>query len=461
MLNQLDAGSPRIIRPEYRCAVVAILCFAMCAVWPASSVPSALIAFVAFCLVLLSYKLPSLTNLTFVFLCFTLLIIISNSILWSVLLTFAHLDTSEANDTRNWAMQYIGMAIDAMVLGACLVKLRHCNTRKPEPVLRNVVLYPSIYLTAAFIPLFLNVILYYFSLRGLGYIAIYVAVLGPSKYIIFLIVITHAAFMRLFGGWTYLGRNSRLTLAAAVCLFFYIYVFLMPMRVNLFIFGMYSFYFLGRGIRWRLKVALLAGGIVLFSWIAIHRGSTDDTLNEMGFAEATVSAMSFGTLMVDMVPWAYDEVRSQGTTWGLTSLSELVTTKYSPGNRFAQDKSPLYFESGGGYGFFYIAELLLNFGYWGGLLSVCILGMALQKISMTQSVIVRSTVLPALLGGSFPLMRNDVLSTLKGPIYIIISCFILDRLALYGHELGGLIKLAKLSAATKQKLQFHQRSNPL
>jgi hypothetical protein len=165
--------------------------------------------------------------------------------------------------------------------------------------------------------------------------------------------------------------------------------------------------------------------------------------------------------MVDMVPWAYDDLRSQGTTWGLTSLSELVTTKYSPGNRFAQDKSPLYFESGGGYGFFYIAELLLNFGYWGGLLSVCILGMALQKISMTQSVIVRSTVLPALLGGSFPLMRNDVLSTLKGPIYIIISCFILDRLALYGHELGGLIKLAKLSAATKQKLQFHQRSNPL
>jgi hypothetical protein len=461
MLNQMDARPPRILRPEYRCAVVAILCFAMCAVWPASSVPSALIAFVAFYRVLLRYKLPSLTNLAFVFLCFTLLIIISNSILWSVLLTIAHLDASEANDTRNWAMQYIGMAIDAMVLGACIVKLRHWDTRKPEPVLRNVALYPSIYLTAAFVPLLLNVILYYFSLRGQGYIAIYVAVQGPSKYVIFLIVITHAAFMRLFGGWRSLGRNSRLTLVAAVCLFLYIYVFLMPMRANLFIFGMYSFYFLGKGIRWPLKAALLTGSIVLFSWIAIHRGSADDALNEMGFVEATVSAMSFGNLMVDMVPWAYDEVRSHGTTWGLTSLSELVTTKYSPGNRFAQDKAPLYFENGGGYGFFYIAEFLLNFGYWGGLLSVCILGMALQKISITESVMVRLTVLPALLGGAFSLMRNDVLSTLKGPIYIIASCFILDRLALNIHELGGLIKLAKLSAATKQDLQFHQRSNPL
>jgi hypothetical protein len=34
-------------------------------------------------------------------------------------------------------------------------------------------------------------------------------------------------------------------------------------------------------------------------------------------------------------------------------------------------------------------------------------------------------------------------------------------LALYSHEFGGLIKLAKLSAATKQQLQFHQGPNPL
>jgi hypothetical protein len=72
-----------------------------------------------------------------------------------------------------------------------------------------------------------------------------------------------------------------------------------------------------------------------------------------------------------------------------------------------------------------------------------------------------STVLPALLGVSFFLMRNDVLLTPKGPIYIIISCFVLDRFALYSHELGGHIKLAKLAAATKQQLQFHQRSNLL
>jgi hypothetical protein len=451
-LNGAGLALPRMIRPEYQSAIVASVCFAVCAVWPASAVFSAVIAFAAFCAVLFSYKLPGLPNLAFVFLCFTLIIILSDSILWNVVLGMANLPSGENNDTRNWAIQYIAMAIDAMVLGACLVTSRHHDTRKPSAAWSSRIHCPWIYLTAAFVPLLLNLILYYFSLRGLDYVEIHEAGLGPEKYILFLVLVTHAAFMRLFGGWPYLGGKSRWTLAAAVCLFLYIYVFLMPLRSNLFIFGMYSFYFLGRQVRWRRKVALLAGGIVLFSWIAVHRSGTEDALREMGPIQATASALSFGTGMVDMVPWAYDEVESHGRAWGATYLLELAHSENAPSVRYVREQAPMLAETGGGLGFFYVAELLLNFGYLGGLLGACILGMALQKLSTMQAAVVRSTVLPALLGASFLLIRNDFMTTLKVPLYMIIVCFILDRAARFCLDMSRRIKLANLSEATKQHL---------
>jgi hypothetical protein len=59
---------------------------------------------------------------------------------------------------------------------------------------------------------------------------------------------------------------------------------------------------------------------------------------------------------------------------------------------------------------------------------------------LKNAAVVRSTVLPAILAASFPLIRNDFLTTLKGPLYIIISCFILDRMALFGLQMNRRIK---------------------
>ena len=437
-------------RPAYQCAMVASACMIVCAAWPASAVLSAIIAFVAFCAVLFIYKLSSFTNLTFLFLSVTVIIVLSTSILWSALRSIANLSPGENSDTRDWAIQFVALAIDAMVIGACLVTQGHSVTCKPERAWSSQVRCPWIYLTAAFVPLLLNLILYYSSLRGLEYVAIYISSLGPQKYILFLVAVTHGAFIRLFGGWTYLGRKSRLKLFAAVCLFLYVYIFLMPMRANLFMFGMYSLYFLGWRVRWRIKVTLLAGCLILFSWMAIHRGTDDDPLREMGFVQAGVSAMSFGAPMVEMVPWAYSEERHQGISYGATSLLELVTPTEGPAYRYVKDTDPALFENGGGLGFFYIAEFVLDFGYWGGLLAVCILGMVLQQISITRSILVRSTVLPVLLGNSFLLMRNDFVTTLKASLYIIVSCVILDRMTHFALGMRRLIILEKLSASTKQ-----------
>ncbi|HEV2484088.1 MAG TPA: O-antigen polysaccharide polymerase Wzy [Terracidiphilus sp.] len=364
-------------------------------------------------------------------------------------MSVAGLNSSQADDTRLWAIQYVAMAVEAMIVGACFVRWGHRNTDEPVSIWRSPLRCSWIYLCAAYVPLLLNLVLYNSSLRGLEYVDVQKANLGPEKYILLLVLVTHAAFMRLLAAWNYLGRNSRLALTAAMGLFLYIYIFLMPLRTNLFIFGMYVFYFFGRLISWRLKAALIAGGIILFSWMALHRSVAWDNLRGMGFAQVTVSSLSFGTGMVDMVPWSNEQVQHQGATWGASYLMGLVSAKYEPSVRYVRDKAPQYAEEGGGFGFFYIAELLLNFGYLGGLAAAGLLGMALQKLSTTPSALVRSTVLPALLAASFPLIRNDFLTTLKEPMYMVISCLILDRMAQFGIYTSRLMKLANLAKQTQ------------
>jgi hypothetical protein len=407
-------------------------------------------AFAKFCSVLWGYKSPALSNLAFLFASVTLIVVLSYTAFGYVLLQVGGTTSDQANSLRILTVQYTAMAVNAVVMGACILRWKPRVACRPGFGWRGSINCPWVYVTAASIPLLLNLYLYYSALRGVEYVEIHKAGLGADKYILFLVVVTHAAFIRLFTGWACLSRNAKYSVAAAVVLFLFIYIFLMPLRTNLFIFGMYALHFFGGSIRWYQKVAFAMAGLILFSWIAMHRGGMDDDLKDMDLAQGTVSAMSFGVVMAEMVPWAYQEVQTQGISWGATSLSELVTTKYSPGNLYAQDKSPAYFEAGGGYGFFYVAELLLDFGYWGGLLSISILGMGLQQISISQSVIIRLTILPALLGCSFSLMRNDMMSTLKMPLYLIISCLILDGAAKFCLYTSRLITLSKLAESASQ-----------
>jgi O-antigen polysaccharide polymerase Wzy len=438
--------SRRLISREHKCVAIAIICFITTACWPTTGVYAALIAFLTFCIVLWNYRSGLLTNLVFLFAAVTVFVLLSSSLFNTFFASLGGAGAADFGENESvglWTTQYIALAVESMVLGACLLKWNR-NLDATEDGLRRRVSCTWIYLLAAFVPLILNVILYYVSLRGQDYVEIHKTALGPEKYVLFLTFATHGAFIRLFAGWNHLKRIHRLALATAVCLFLYVYVFLLPLRTNLFMFGMYGLYFFGGKVRWYAKFAIVAAVLLLFSWMAMARASSSDALQDMGFGEGTLSALAFGPVMADMVPWADHQVQSNGAAWGATSLLELVSIEYSPSYRYVEDKFSSYAETGGGYGFFYLAELLLNFSYWGGLVGVCLLGAAFQKLSDAQGPFIRLTVLPALLATSFPLMRNDFMTTLKVPLYIAIACLILDRMAAYGRELGGLREFAGL-----------------
>jgi hypothetical protein len=439
------------LRREYKCALTAAICFVICWVWPVSAPASAIVAFIAFSVFLLPRGQSSLRNLTFIFTSVTLIILLSETALWTTLRSGANLNLDGSVGSIEWVRQYIGMAIIALILGACFVSSRSHDGLSTGSRFLVHIRCPWVYLSAALVPLALNVILYFFSLRGLDYVEIHRAGLGPQKYILFLVYITHGAFIRLFAGWVSLPKSVRLIAVSAICLFVYIYSFLMPLRTHLFIFGMYTLYFFGSRIRWYNKLAVLVTALVLLSWIAMNRGGMDDSLKGMGLVQGTVTAMSFGTGMVEMVPWAEDIERSEGLDLGKTYILELVNSPNVPSVRYVRETAPQYAEAGGGFGFFYLAELLWNFGRWGGLIAACLLGAALQKLSTMHAAAVQSTVLPALLGASFPLIRNDLMSTLKMPIYIIVSCFILDRIVRLSVYMGKLSELNDLSKTTEPR----------
>jgi oligosaccharide repeat unit polymerase len=439
-------------RYEYWCAMIAAVCLATAAVWPAAAVATAIIAFVVFCAALAHYKLRNLTNLVFLFVAITLLIIVTSTDLWGTWLAMAGLETARHfvldDYTRAWSSQYVAMAIDAMVLGACCVKWGHHRLVKAEFVLRKPLQCPSIYLAAAFVPLLLNLALYELRFRGLGYEAYQAASQGSYKRILLLVILTHAAFLRLLGGWANLDRRSRVLFGIAICLFLYMYAFLFSTRTNLFVFGVYLYYFYGWRISWKVKTLAVVLILISFGWIANYRSSSYEGIKDVGVA-GILEAITIGPeFMLDMVQWAYQDVQAKGPTWGATSLIAAVTPK-NPADAYVQEKLPSYADQGGGYGFFYVAEFVMDFGYVGGLFGALFLGMILQKISVMENEMTRLTVLPALLGASFPLLRNVFLMALKAPLYVILFCIVLDRLALYVHHLGEHIEFAELSAVRK------------
>lgn len=435
-----------IVGSKTFCATIAFGALAISTIWPAEAVLTSSIAVLVFYILFLNYRIQRPTNLAFFFVCVTFIILLSYSALWTILLNFANLNSVQVTDPRSDGVQYIAMAVDALILGACFATTNRCQPRNgPHKPIQS----EWIYITAAFVPLILNVVLYYASLRGLDYVEIHKAGIGPEKYILFIGVVTHGSFIRIFGGWPSLGKRARLMTIFAVLLFVYVYAFLLPLRTNLFEFGMYAFYFFGRQAAWYTKLAVVVAVLVVFSWIAIYRADDSENLHDMNLAVGTLSAMSFGTLMVEMVPWAQNVVRTEGRAWGQTFLLELEHSELAPNVRYVRDRAPEASDTGRGLGFFYVAELVLNFGSWGGLFAICLLGMLLQAMSLATGSLMRHTVLPAFLAASFPLIRNDIMTDLKIPIYMIVSCLILDRAGRLVRYTKKLMTLSRIAQATK------------
>lgn len=445
-----------IIRFEHRCALIAAICFVVASVWPATAVAGAIVASAVFCSVLSHYRFRALANLTFVFIAVSLIILVMNTDLWSaILLSTVNLRSTAADylmddSVRAWSIHYVAMAIDVMVVGACLVKVNCRDLLQANFTLRRPLQCPWIYLTAAFIPLFLDVVLYFTKLRGTGYLGILTINEGGGiyKHLMLLIVVTEAAFIRLLGSWANLDRRSRLLFGVAICLFLYIYIFLLTARTNLFVFAMYLYYFFGWRIRLKTKALTVLVLLALFIWIAAFRSDSNEGIKNMDVEDLSTTASFGGLFFVDMVHWAYEGVQSNGPTWGWTSLEAAFSPK-DPADAYVQEKAPSYADAGGGFGFFYVAELVMDFGYVGGLFGAFFLGLALQKISILDNEWARLTVLPALLGFSFALLRNPFLMMLKTPIYVAVSCIILDRLALYAHHFGEYIVSAELSTVSQ------------
>ncbi|MFP5206111.1 MAG: O-antigen polymerase [Acidobacteriota bacterium] len=452
MQPQQQAELRSTLRYESWCAWLAAVGLTIAAVWPAAAAATAVVSFALFASVLSRYRLRVLTNVAFLFLAITLMIVVTGTNLWTASVAAMGLKTTALHAidsyTRAWSIQYVSMAIDAIAIGACCVQMRRHRLVKADFILRKPIQLPSIYLTAAFLPLLLSLVLFATRLRGLGYEGIQAVSQGSYKPVILLVLLTHAAFLRLFGGWASLGRTSRLFFGMAICLFLFIYVFLLSTRTNIFVFGMYLYYFYGWRIRWKTKMAAAAVLLALFSWIANYRSISYGGLEVTGIEGIAEGASIGPEFMLDMVHWAYEGVQEKGPTWGLTSLVAAVS-RQNPADTYVQQKLPSYADAGGGFGFFYVAELVMDFGYVGGLVAAVLLGYALQKVSTMESEMARLTVLPALLGFSFPLLRNVFLMTLKSPLYVVVFCIVLDRIAHYGCRLREHIEVAAMTAVAE------------
>jgi len=123
----------------------------------------------------------------------------------------------------------------------------------------------------------------------------------------------------------------------------------------------------------------------------------------------------------DTISFSLEYVEKHGVSPGLSFVNIFTDFKFA--NEYAYIISPEYFEEGGGFGFFYFSELIMNFGTYGAIIGMSGLGFFMTKFLYFKNVY--SIIFSILVFiNLFGFIRNDFSSTIKGLIYSFL-CFII------------------------------------
>jgi hypothetical protein len=111
--------------------------------------------------------------------------------------------------------------------------------------------------------------------------------------------------------------------------------------------------------------------------------------------------------------------------WGAGIAGSFLGVTEPMANTYAKMISQDYFDEGGGFGFFMLADLVINFGAIGAAIVLFLVGLVLVRQHYSNGLMSRHVLLPVLFANSFALVRNDIGSTFRGVVYIMLSVMLI------------------------------------
>jgi len=274
-------------------------------------------------------------------------------------------------------------------------------------------------LAITFIILFLFYVDYFLFFKNLSYAELHTSVgsnivsKGVNALGYFLIII----YIILSAKFEELSKKKFFIFSLFVYVFYYAFLINVrsPILSVILIFGYFNY-----------KKDFFSIGSMLLFIISITFFLFISMLRDPNFSYVSLSTIFLNIIIglgefEDTISFALKYVAKHGISPGISFVNIFTHLKFA--NEYAYMISPEYFEKGGGFGFFYFSELIINFGIYGAIIGMGVLGFFMTKFLYFKNVY--STIFSILVFiNLFGFIRNDFSSTVKGLIYSFL-CFII------------------------------------
>lgn len=381
--------------------------------------------FITLCSIILHIILSKRTSILAVKNPILLLVILLFFVLFAYRLMFSVLDVQlyvvDDLAIRKKVVLYGTLLIQSLLIGATVgfITIRKKKTISYPRYFRN----PSFkYLrNIAWLPLTANFLLYLFFFKGRAYVDIHTMNHGLVGLILKSVYFSYAAIILMAIG-SYSDDKFFQASKWLLVGFVVIYGMLLNLRSPLLLLVLLFVYFFGQRFSTKTIVSSMLVLIMLFSIVGIAR-------DQSGFQNIKIFSLVepiFGIgEFADTLRFAVERSEISSPLWGTGIGGSFLGITEPFANIYAKITAPEYFADGGGFGFFMLADLVINFGIIGAAFVLFCLGLILVRLHYSKKLILSFVLLPVLYANMFAFVRNDIGSTFRGVVYIICSVLLI------------------------------------
>lgn len=267
----------------------------------------------------------------------------------------------------------------------------------------------------AWAPLWVALICYLFFFSGREYVEIHSNTSIFANILLKTIYLSYAAtFMIARMQSVQMARRRRhilMLFAGHVVVFAFIY----KLRSPAIFFALMTLFLVGHSIS--KKVLVLSAVIAPLALSSIALARDPSLMDGMDLNQSIFSLIvTFGEF-VDALRFAAEYVSSSGVLWGWGIVGSLFGLAEPLANIYAKSISEAYFDSGGGFGFFILADIYANFGLFLGVAFSMVLGYLMSKLAVAKFGSTVSFISCIVFSSALALTRNDFGSTMRGVFY--------------------------------------------
>ncbi len=327
---------------------------------------------------------------------------------------------SQNTETQNYVIFLGGLLITIFVIGSRLAILPIKNSSNAYVLIINN-RQVDFLAFLVFAPLVAMILMYFFRFNGSNYVDLYTSSDFAFSLIMKSKFISYSSMILLAISSEY-DKKSFSVYKLALLLSTIVYGLLYGLRSPLLVYFLLFIYFYRTRINIMLFVFGILGTVVGFAFIGALRSNFGIDHNLLlSLVEPMLGLGEY----VDTMVYALEIIEKESLSYGVSILTSFLGLSDPIANQYAMYIAPDYFEQGGGFGFFMLSEMLINFGVIGSFLVLFYMGYFFTRNFNQNSGLFLAVFKPMFFANVFSLIRNDIGTTFRGVVYTTLCALII------------------------------------